>query len=272
MKKIIVPIDFSKCSSNALKNAITIAQRLNSELILCHSLTSPVGFAEGAGIADYGFDELQKDARHDLLELVKKSSHLKELKYKIVVEFGPLQDLVNAQFTSEDKAMVVMGTHGAKGFLDEFMGTNAYNVIKHANCPVLVLPETSDITQMSKIALAGDYKSVTSPYLLHSIIDLAKAFYAHLSIVHIDHEHSMEHHQIEIAMGMEKYFKHGSHSFHFRQDVDIEEGLISFVKEEKVHLLAMISRHKSFIDRLTKRSETKSLAMHIPMPIMVLKE
>jgi nucleotide-binding universal stress UspA family protein len=272
MKKIIVPIDFSICSVNALRNGITIAQRLNSELILCHCLTLPIGFAEGAGLADYGYDAIQKDAQSDLDNLVNKFPQIKQVKHKIVVEFGPLQDLVNAQFTEEDKAMVVMGTHGAKGFLGEFLGTNAYNVIKNANCPVLTLPESADITKMNKIALAGDYKSVPTPSLLHSIIDLAKAFYAHLSIVHIDNDHSMEHNEIEIAKSMDKYFKHGPHSYHFRKDTDVEEGLIAFAKEEKVDLLVMISHHKSFIERLKKGSETKSLVMHIPMPIMVLKD
>lgn len=272
MKKIIVPIDFSNCSVNALKNAITIAKRLNSEIILCHCLTMPIGFAEGAGLTDYGFDELQNQAKSDLDDLLKSFPSFNELKSKRLVEFGPLQDLVNAQFTSEDNAMVVMGTHGAKGFIGELMGTNAYNVIKHANCPVLALPESADITQMKKVAVAGDYKSVPSSHLLHSVIDLAQAFYAHLSIVHIDQDDTLEHNEIEIARGMDKYFKNVRHSFHFRKDADLEEGLISFVEEENIDLLVMISHQRNFIDRLMHKSDTKSLVMHIPMPIMVLKE
>uniref|UniRef100_UPI004048CDE4 universal stress protein n=3 Tax=Roseivirga sp. TaxID=1964215 RepID=UPI004048CDE4 len=274
MKKIIVPLDFSNCSTNALKNAITMADRLHARLILCHALTLPMGFAEGApiGLADYGFDELQDKAEKDIKDLVTKFPLIERLTYTCVVQFGPLPEVVNVQINKEDDALVVMGTHGAKGFIGALLGTNTYNVVKHVKCPVLALPENADLTKMNKIALAGDYKNIPSHEVLHFISDLAKAFYAHLYVVHIDHQETLQNQELEIARSMEKYLKHVNHSFIFRKDDDLEQGLMALVNKEKIQLLAMISKHHSFIERLTKPSETKSIILHIPMPILVLQD
>ena len=274
MKKIIVPLDFSNCSINALKNSITIAERLHAQLILCHSLTLPIGFAEGApvGLTDYGFDELQEQAQKDIDGLILKFPLIEKLKYKTAVDFGTLQEVISAQFDEGDETLVVMGTHGAKGFIGALMGTNTYNVIKHVKCPVLALPEQADLTHMNKIALAGDYKNIPSTKVLHFISDLAQAFYAHLYIVHIDSEDTLKNEELDIARSMEKYLKHVNHSFIFRKDEDLEQGLMSLVNKEKIQLLAMVSRHHNFIEKLTKPSETKSIILHIPMPILVLHE
>ena len=42
----------------------------------------------------------------------------------------------------EHSDLIVIGTHGASGFRENYIGSNAYNVIKYSNCPVLTIPPT----------------------------------------------------------------------------------------------------------------------------------
>ncbi|WP_420388256.1 universal stress protein [Roseivirga sp.] len=274
MKKIIVPIDFSKCSKNALGNAIKIAERMKLELILYHAVVLPVGFAEGAPVGgmDYGFEELEKEARKDLDSLIKEFPLLEKIKHQTFVQYGPLHEGINDLNEDGKVALVVMGTHGASGFAKSLIGSNAYNVMKHIACPVIALPEDADITKMTHIGIAGDFISVPNPDLIQIIIELAKAFYAQIHVVHIDKGEVDVKGQIDVARRMEKYLKHTNHTFHFRKFEDVEEGLQETAKELHIQLLAMIAKHHGFFDKLRHTSHTKQMILDIPMPLMVLHE
>ncbi|GHE74930.1 universal stress protein [Roseivirga thermotolerans] len=274
MKKIVVPIDFSACARNALANAIKIAERANFELVLFHSVVMPLGFAEGAPVAgvEYGLDELQERAQADMNKLVEDFPQLEKLKHKRHILYGPLHEGINEINDEGQVAMVVMGTHGATGFARALIGSNAYHVMKHVPVPVIALPEDADITRMTHIGLAGDFLSVPNPDLIHVVVDLAKAFYAQIHVIHIDTGEVDKKDQIDIARRMEKYVKHTNHSFHFRKYEDVEEGLQQTAKELNIHLLVMIARHHGFFERLRHGSHTKKMVLDIPLPLMVLHE
>lgn len=274
MKKIVVPIDFSVCSKNALTNAIKIAERMNMTLVLYHSVLVPVGFAEGVPVGgiDYGFEELEKQANTDLASLISEFPLLAKINYETCIQYGPIQEGINELNEDNSVALVVMGTHGASGFAKALIGSNAYHVMKHVNVPIVALPEGADITKMTHIGIAGDFISVPNPDLVHLVIDLARAFYAQIHIVHIDTGSVEVKGQIDVARRMEKYLKGTNHTFHFRKFEDVEEGLEATAKELKIELLAMIAKHHGFFDKLRGSSHTKKMVLDIPMPLMVLHE
>ena len=274
MKKILVPVDFSDCSKTALNNAIKIAEHMQMELLLYHSVVVPVGFAEGAPVGgiDMGFEEMEAQCRKDLEAMVADYPMLEKIPHKEVLHYGNLSESINDLIEEENVALIVMGTHGASGLSGALLGSNAYHVMKHVDLPVIALPEGSDISMMKHIALAGDYLSIPRPELLKMVIDIARAFFAQIHIIHIDKGEVVVKDQIDIARSMEKYLKNTNHSFHFRSFEDVEEGLIAFTKEMNIELLAMVAKNHSFFDRLRKGSHTKKMMMEIPMPLMVLHE
>lgn len=273
MKKILVPLDFSACSDNALQNAMFIADRMNMELILLHSFLIPVAMVEHApGYLTQEVEFSEKTAHDQFDHMVERFPGLKKVPYKKFIEAGPLLDAVRSIAKNEDLAMVVMGTHGASGLNRVLLGSNAYNVMKNVECPVIALPEDADIKKLKRIGLAGDYKDALNPDCLQPVIDLATALFAEVAVIHIDRDKNLDSHEMELAKRLGGYLKHVSHSFHFRTDQDVEEGLIAFAKEEKIGLVAMINKRHSFLDWLAHGSETRRMMLDIPMPLMVLHE
>lgn len=273
MKKILVPLDFSDCSDNALKNAIKLADRMNMELILMHSYIVPVAMAEHAsGFLTQEIELAEMNAKNRFENLEERFPDLKDVKYHRSVEGGTLLDNIRGLIKAHDVAFIVMGTHGASGLQRVLLGSNAYSIMKHVKCPVIAIPDGADITRMKHIALGGDYKSIPSHDCIQPLVDLTKALYAELHVIHIDQDKELDHDEMDIARGLDKYLKSIKHSFHFKKDYDVEEGLLTFVKEQNVGLLAMISRQHSFLDRLTHGSETKRMIMDIPIPLMVMHE
>ncbi len=274
MKKLLVPVDFSECSKNALHNAVQIAERMQMEVLLFHSVIVPMGLAEGvpAGNIGYDFEELEKSSRERIEQLIQKTPSLSKVSYRSIIQYGSLHESINELSKDEEIALIVIGTHGASGLAKALIGSNAYHVIKHVGIPVIALPEDSDIGRMKHIALAGDYRNVPDHDAIHLVVDIVKAFLGQLHIIHIDKGEVLVKEQIDIARSMDKYLKHINHSFHFRKFDDVEEGLLEFAKEADVEMIAMISKHHSFLERLRHRSHTKKMILDIPMPIMVIHE
>lgn len=250
-----------------------MADRMNMELILMHGYTVPVAMVEhSAGFLTMEIEQAEKNAKSQLDQLEERFPDLKEMTYHRSIEGGTLLDSVRGLIKSYDVAFIVMGTHGASGLQRVLLGSNAYSIMRHVKCPVIAIPEGADMSMMKHIALGGDYKSIPSHDCIQPLVDLTKAFYAELHVIHIDQDKELDHGEMEKARAIEKYLKPVKHSFHFKKDYDVEEGLLTFVKEQNIGLLAMISRHHSFLDRLAHRSETKRMIMDIPIPLMVMHE
>ncbi len=274
MKKLLVPIDFSICSTNALSNAAQLAERMHMEIILFHSVIVPIGLAEGvpAGNIGYDFEELEKSSRERLNNLIKGMPSMAKVPHRTIIQYGSLHESINELNKDEDIALIVMGTHGASGIAKNLIGSNAYHVIKHVKIPVIALPETADISRMKHIALAGDYRNVPAHDSIHLISEIVRAFLGQLHIIHIDKGDVLVKEQIDIARRLDKYLKHIKHTFHFRKFDDVEDGLLEFAKEADIELIAMISKHHGFLERLRHGSHTKKMILDIPMPIMVIHE
>ncbi len=273
MKKILVPLDFSACSDNALENAILIADRMHMELILLHSYLIPVAMVEHApGYLTQEIEYSEKSSKEQFGHMLARFPKLEKMNFQKHIVAGPLLDAVRNIQKKEDLAFVVMGTHGASGLNRVLLGSNAYNVMKNVNCPVIALPEGANLKGMKRIALAGDYKNALNPTCLQPVIDLASTFYAEIAVIHIDQDKDLERHEMELAKRLEGYLKHVKHSFHFRTDYDVEEGLVAFAKDKKADMVAMVNKRHSFLDWLAHGSETRRMMLDIPMPLMVLHE
>lgn len=141
LKRILVPLDFSVPSKNALRYALPLAGRFNATLCLLHVL-EPSSFVN--------------DLRNSPL-VVSDATVANRLHHKLVMlarqEVDPLihvvpqvrvgkafQEIVTAakQLNAD---LIVIATHGHTGLKRVMLGSTAERVVRHAPCPVLVVRE-----------------------------------------------------------------------------------------------------------------------------------
>lgn len=144
IKKICVAIDFSKLSYEALDYAIDLARELGARLSVLY-VVEPLEFAGvdvlgGTPIATQSIvDEHLKQARRELERV--KSRRLAGLEgASTMVRMGrPAEEIVAA--AGKGKAnLIVLGTHGRSGLSHLLMGSVSERVVRHAQCPVIVVP------------------------------------------------------------------------------------------------------------------------------------
>ncbi|MCK9218851.1 MAG: universal stress protein [Bacteroidales bacterium] len=136
MNKIIVAIDFSDCSINAFLHAISIAQHCQSDLILVWVDKS---VDEKEKYIDRKKDPSQ-DVQKAFEELIAKyQPELPEGKISFVIRHGKVYKEVTAEAKTNKAMLIVVGTHGASGFEEFWIGSNANKIVAASSCPVITI-------------------------------------------------------------------------------------------------------------------------------------
>ncbi len=150
---ILLPTDFSIKSKNAMKLAVKMAQRHHAKLILTH-IVHTYYLIDRGGKQVIGSQTVQENIDQARLKLKDLKNSL-ELKYKVPIETIICnQDIVssiNDLILSEEVDLVIMPTSGRQNMKQFILGSNSYNVLLHANCSVLLVPEKFKRTSFKKI-------------------------------------------------------------------------------------------------------------------------
>lgn len=191
-KKILVPVDFSETGQLALEHAAFLARLSKSELILLHVFPH----------SEYSFQipepVMVLENRKALEEIVdaklKETAEMVQANYGITPRTFSTNGKVAAevvQFAREEKAdLIVMGTHGAKGFEEIFIGSNAEKVVSIAPCPVITVQTNAKKIGFTNIVLPID-RSLHSREKVEPAIALASLYAAKIHIVGLLDEEDM---------------------------------------------------------------------------------
>jgi nucleotide-binding universal stress UspA family protein len=138
IRNILIPIDFSESSLNAFESALSIAEKANAGVHIIHIHDT----AYDAEITSAILPGLRyKDNKEEVLNALTDIADYRLGKTpKLILLEGDVSPTIVKIAEEFDCNLIIMGTHGASGFRENFVGTNTYNVIKHASCPVLAIP------------------------------------------------------------------------------------------------------------------------------------
>jgi universal stress protein A len=141
LRRILVPVDFSRESAKAMRYAVTLARQFDASITLVHVIEPAYGPGEApASNATRPVSERERVA--------KAKTKLGALGQRIlgpcrIVETVIRTGLAFFEITEAAKAvstdLIVIGTHGFGGLTRSVMGGTAEKVIRHAPCPVLVV-------------------------------------------------------------------------------------------------------------------------------------
>lgn len=130
LRNILVPIDLSEASLNAFRIAISIAKKNDVGLHIVNVIEHD---HTGKSNDDSNFTDI-------LNALVESVHHSHEIKPVLTRHEGNVNEVVIHIATNEDCDLIVTGTHGASGYRNGFIGSNTYNILKYARCPVITIP------------------------------------------------------------------------------------------------------------------------------------
>jgi universal stress protein A len=139
LKRLLVPVDFSDCSREALAYAERLAPGFGAEITILNVVPLNEGVlrlgAEHFGLLD---QQLQENQRRKLVGFIQEFANFKPA--RCLVRLGdPVREIVG--MAEELSAVaIVISTHGLTGVKHALIGSVAERVVRHARCPVWVVP------------------------------------------------------------------------------------------------------------------------------------
>lgn len=153
INSILVPIDFSNVATNALETAIATCKRQLATLTLIHVVENTFVLypPEAGGAAGAILPDMIKQANKSLSKLAKKIRLDHDLVVNHIVQSGNPADEICRWALHKEIDLIVLGTHGASGLREFFLGSNAYRVVKNSSCPVMTIPGSNRWLDFKKI-------------------------------------------------------------------------------------------------------------------------
>ena len=143
-KTILCATDMSPRSIHAIKSAFSLAEKFNAKLYILNSqvdLNSPEERLMSRISVKKRIDENKEIAENIKLHISEIVDDFEvTTQYNFLLREGIPEQVIIDESTKLNANLIVMGTNGADHISDYFLGTTASNVIKSANCPVLVVP------------------------------------------------------------------------------------------------------------------------------------
>ncbi len=182
-RTILVPVDFSSHSRAAALRACELAQASGASVRLVHALDLPT-IAARDGLATHLWDELRDSEQRKLDELMTDLAH-RDIPLSARVEERDPVELITHCATCKDVELIVMGTHGYRGFERMFLGSVAERTILTTNLPVMTVKENEwdAASKIRRILLATDL-SADSDATVELTIHWAQILEADVEVIH----------------------------------------------------------------------------------------
>lgn len=162
MKRILVPIDFSKESMNALETAHSLAVNSDSDVLLLHIVEDPnIETMKVSGETHYDpmdnvYVKLLLDKTKERLESIVNDPRMSDVNISYKIEVGNPYSSIAENIGSHEATLIVMGSTGATGLQEILVGSVADKTVRYASCPVIVVKEDCSLSDIKHIVLATD--------------------------------------------------------------------------------------------------------------------
>ncbi len=273
MKKILVPTDFSNHAYYALKVASQIAKKNGGEIILLHMLELPhqAGDAIGSG---HILPEIMlfKNSAINRLEELMDDECLEGLKVSEVIQFELAFEGILKVSEKNDIDLIVMGSHGASGFKEMFIGSNAEKVVRYSQAPVLIIKKDIVEFNVNKFVFASDFTDeIKKPFA--KVVEFANKFGAELELAMINTPSTFKptHVAEEIMKNFVSNFTINKYTVNIYNDVSVENGILHFADHIDADLIGVSTHGRKGLSHFFNGSISEDLVNHALRPVVTFK-
>lgn len=267
MKKILVPTDFSKFADFAAELATSLAKTMEAEVHFVHLMDIPIDWIkliEADQKKMYPDITSKVKAANSKLDALVQRVEKAGLKAKCLIQYNSDYKFI-AQYTKTFQCdFIVMGSHGASGFTEWFVGSNTQKVVRRSDVPVIVVKNDLKPYKFDELVFVSEFdREHVKPFKW--MLDFAKILGAKVHLLFINIPANFTETQILdkkmkpfIAEGGELILKSTVYNCY-----DFEKGLSEIVIREN-QLVAMATHGD-------KNSLTEKVINHLDTPVLSIK-
>lgn len=272
MRKILVPSDFSQQAQEAYKFATDIACRSGGEVFVLHVIELPFftempHYSEGA----YQFDRKQflhdlKREAEDKYQTMKQDCPETTASVSFFAEQGPLIPTVRQFIAEKDIDLVVMGTQGATGWKEYFIGSNTEKIVRTSPVPVFSVREAPVLSFIRHIVLPTDLDLGQEEWM-NKVKVLQRFFHATLHVLLVNTRGNMPAGTEERLEEYARYYRLSNYTLNIRNNFLEQDGILSFAYETNAGMIAMATHGRRGLSYLVSGSIAEKVVNRVTCPI-----
>jgi nucleotide-binding universal stress UspA family protein len=273
MNKILVPTDFSEQAENALKVAAMLAKKHDAEIYLLHMMEIPMQQIDpGAVQSDIPetlfFMKLAHKKFEDLLESDFLEGITVHETVKADITFNEIKDACKEYGVD----LIVMGSHGASGLKEMFVGSNAEKVVRTSDVPVLVIKNKHESFDISDFVFASDFKN-DNKETYKQAIKFANAVGAkiHLLMVNTANNFITSYDAKDRINDFISGQSFDNYTITVHNDTTVEQGVLNFSKDIDADLIGISTHGRQGIAHFFNSSISEDLVNHAKRPVITFK-
>ena len=273
MNTILVPTDFSDGAFNALGYAMRLAEIFDYSIKIVHAYRLPT--TESGVLVDLT-EILAKTAQEELDLLKTKVDAINHSNLTITygAHYGSVMEVIHNFSKSEGVELVVMGTQGASGITDKWLGTVAASAAKNVEDPLLIIPANQAYRNLNHILFATDLKEIENEKHLRFLATLAKKSNSRLDFLHIRkvNEEADDEKVAKYRAQIQSIFVEDKTRISYLFDDEVNEGIKDGLETHNPDLLVVVRHKYGFFEGLFRGSLSRKLISESALPILVLQD
>ncbi|MBC2839557.1 universal stress protein [Robiginitalea sp. SC105] len=279
MKNILIPTDFSKNAWHAIEYALLFFKDETCTFYLLHTYTPAFyridylsGGPEISGIPDVGVD-ISMSGLEKTLEDIEREFPNPRYRFELVSSFNTLTDEIRDISERKQIDLIVMGTQGATGAKQVFLGSNTVWAIRKAHRPLLAVPSETTYRPPRMVLFPSDYRGYYKREDLQPMLDIIRAHDSRVLIFHMKEEAGgLTDAQKDNQRHLERCMEEIEYEIVEEKGGNLPEAILRFIEEHPIDLLVMTNRSHTFFERLLVRQNIDQIGFHIKIPFLVVPD
>lgn len=268
-KTILVGIDFSDCSINALEHAVTIARKAKAGIAM--AWVNHLDYSKE--IFSVEPQNIENEVKNRFDALVKKFQyHIHGEKIEYYIRKGKVYKELCKLSEELEAFLVVVGTHGSSGFEEFWIGSNANRTVSNCPKPIITIRNVVDISKdLKRIVLPLDSTKTTRQKLPITAL-LAKYFNSEIHILGLLTTSSKEirYRVRNYVNQVEEYLTENGIKFKSTliDSKNITEDTINYGEEIGANLISIMTEQETTTANLFLGSYSSQMVNHSSIPVL----
>lgn len=273
MNAILLAIDESKESKNAITYATAFAEEMRKDIVLVNVYQYPVSYSE-VPVISIGLKEIEEESKH-LLEKVKQEIKDEcDNKIKIYTEsiYGETSREISKLIIKLNPYLIIFGTKGVSGIERLFLGSTSLEVLRSTNKPILIITPEVKYQKIKKIGIAVDFEKSTETITLKIIRDIINIYKSKLTVVHVDYER--HHFTAETPMetlNVDNLLSEFNPEYKYIENKDVSAGIEEFINDNEIDIIVVYPKKHTWFEKLFEKSITRAIIHKASKPVLCLK-
>ncbi|WP_179352279.1 universal stress protein [Winogradskyella vidalii] len=275
MKKIIVPVDFSKHSEYALETGAALAKQHQSELVVMHMLELSESIFSTTSAQRNEENAYMMMIANKKFESFLDKAYLEDVEVTPLIKYHKVLKEV-AEVAVEIKAdLIVMGSRGHNDYDGVFTGSNTEKVVRYSDTPVLVVKSKPESVNFNHSVLATDFTEKSIPAVKKALQLLTKLS-KKITLLHINLPNlsflSTDEVDERIAEFLEKSkLSEAEVNIARISDHNVEDGVVSYAHRHNGDSVAMITHGRTGLSHFFGGSISEDVVNHTTLPVITFK-